>query len=83
MTLDEALVIQEGPSPDFVALDVALTTLEKLDPRQCKIVELRFFGGLSVEEKEVIANACERLHRHVEAGPSEAALAVNGTRPEA
>jgi RNA polymerase sigma factor (sigma-70 family) len=43
-------MIQEGPSPDFVALDVALNTLEKLDPRKCKVVEMRFFGGLSVEE---------------------------------
>jgi RNA polymerase sigma-70 factor, ECF subfamily len=35
---------------DFVALDDALTTLEKIDPRPSKIVELKFFGGLSVEE---------------------------------
>jgi len=33
-----------------VALDEALTALEKLDPRQSRIVELRFFGGLSLEE---------------------------------
>jgi RNA polymerase sigma factor (sigma-70 family) len=34
----------------LVALDDALTTLEKLDPRQARTVELRFFGGLSLEE---------------------------------
>jgi RNA polymerase sigma-70 factor (ECF subfamily) len=37
-------------SPELLALDDALTELEKLDPRQAKVVELRFFGGLSVEE---------------------------------
>ena len=50
VSLDEAVMVQEGPSPDFVALDVALNTLEKVDPRKCKVVEMRFFGGLSVEE---------------------------------
>jgi RNA polymerase sigma factor (TIGR02999 family) len=50
VSVDEALMVQEGPSPDLVALDVALNTLEKLDPRKCKVVEMRFFGGLSVEE---------------------------------
>jgi RNA polymerase sigma factor (TIGR02999 family) len=50
VSLNEALLIQEGLSPDFVALDVALDSLEKLDPRKCKVVEMRFFGGLSVEE---------------------------------
>lgn len=50
VSLDEALLVHEGPSPDFVALDVALNTLEKVDPRKCKVVEMRFFGGLSVEE---------------------------------
>jgi RNA polymerase sigma factor (TIGR02999 family) len=37
-------------APELLALDDALTELEKLDPRQAKVVELRFFGGLSVEE---------------------------------
>jgi RNA polymerase sigma factor (TIGR02999 family) len=50
VSLDEALMVQEGPSPDFVALDVALNTLEEIEPRNCKVVEMRFFGGLSVEE---------------------------------
>ena len=50
VSLDEALLVQEGPSPDFLALDVALSALEKVDARKCKVVEMRFFGGLSVEE---------------------------------
>jgi RNA polymerase sigma factor (TIGR02999 family) len=39
-----------APSVDFVALDDALKSLETLDPRQSRVVELRFFGGLSLEE---------------------------------
>ena len=56
VSLDEALLVHDGPSPDFVALDVALNGLEQVDPRKCKVVEMRFFGGLSVEE------AAEALH---------------------
>jgi len=36
--------------PDLIALDDALTSLARLDPRKAKVVEMRFFGGLSVEE---------------------------------
>ena len=42
-------------TPELLALDDALTELEKLDPRQAKVVELRFFGGLSVEETAEVA----------------------------
>jgi RNA polymerase sigma factor (sigma-70 family) len=38
------------PTQDLVALDDALKVLESLDPRQSQVVELRFFGGLSLEE---------------------------------
>jgi len=48
--LDEAAVIAQEPSADIVALDEALTTLAAFDERKSKVVELRFFGGLSVEE---------------------------------
>jgi RNA polymerase sigma factor (TIGR02999 family) len=48
--LDEALVFSEGKSEELLALDEALLRLAKLDPRQAKIVEMRFFGGLTVEE---------------------------------
>ena len=50
LTLDDALVVAEKRSLDLVALDEALNELAKLDPRQSRIVELRFFGGLSIEE---------------------------------
>lgn len=48
--LDEALVFSPEKSSELVALDEALNRLAKLDPRLSRIVELRHFGGLSVEE---------------------------------
>ena len=42
-------------APELVALDSALNELEKLDPQQARIVELRFFGGLTVEETAEVA----------------------------
>ena len=50
VSLTAATAISTQNNPDLVALDDALTTLEKLDPRQARTVELRFFGGLSLEE---------------------------------
>jgi len=49
-SLDEALVVAEDRTSDLVQIDEALTRLEKLDGRQARVVELRFFAGLSVEE---------------------------------
>ena len=50
MTFDEALVVTNEPREDFVALDDALEALAKFDERKSRVIELRFFGGLSVEE---------------------------------
>ena len=50
ITLDDSLLISEDRLGDVVATDELVTRLEALDPRQGQIVELRFFGGLSVEE---------------------------------
>jgi len=52
VTLDDALLADTGGATlvDHIALDRALTDLATLDPQQAKIVELRYFGGLSVEE---------------------------------
>jgi RNA polymerase sigma factor (TIGR02999 family) len=49
-SLDEALNFAPQRSPDILALDDALEALSQLDERQCRIIELRFFGGFSVEE---------------------------------
>ena len=49
-SLDEALAVSEDRASNLVVIDEALTRLEQMDVRQAKVVELRFFGGLSVEE---------------------------------
>ena len=50
LTLDNTVQLLKAKSVDLVALDDALDSLAKLDPRQSRVVELRFFGGLSIEE---------------------------------
>jgi RNA polymerase sigma-70 factor, ECF subfamily len=50
LELDEALVVSQQKAAEVVALDEALKHLALIDPRQSRIVELRFFGGLTVEE---------------------------------
>jgi len=50
VTLDEAMIGPEEPGHDLVALDDALHALAEIDPRKTQVIELRFFGGLSVEE---------------------------------
>ncbi|HBB87436.1 MAG TPA: RNA polymerase subunit sigma-70 [Blastocatellia bacterium] len=50
LALDDAVSFANEKEFDLLALEDALRRLEKLDPRQAKIVELRFFGGLSIDE---------------------------------
>ena len=50
VSFDEALNISAGRDDDLVALDDALTNLATIDERKCRIVEMRFFGGLGNEE---------------------------------
>jgi RNA polymerase sigma factor (TIGR02999 family) len=50
VTLDEGLVAGGEQSIDFIALNDALEKLERFDAEQARLVELRFFGGLTVEE---------------------------------
>jgi RNA polymerase sigma factor (TIGR02999 family) len=54
VTFDEALAINIEPRQDFVALDDALEALSKFDERKSRVVELRFFGGLTVEETAAV-----------------------------
>ncbi|HLW80139.1 MAG TPA: sigma-70 family RNA polymerase sigma factor [Terriglobia bacterium] len=54
VSLDEAPYLSREKSPDMVALDDALNALASLDARKCQVVELRFFGGLSVEETAMV-----------------------------
>ena len=56
VVVDEASAVSDDGSLDLVALDNAMKQLAELDPRQLQIVELRFFGGLSIEETAAIVN---------------------------
>lgn len=50
VSLDEAATLADGKAADMVALDEALNGLAEFDPRKSQIVELRYFGGLNIEE---------------------------------
>jgi len=63
VSLDEALTIHEDRSAEIIALDDALKSLAEIDPRKSQIVELKFFGGLTVEET---AEALKTPQRTVE-----------------
>jgi RNA polymerase sigma factor (TIGR02999 family) len=60
VSLEEAAVLIQEKEADFVALDDALNSLAAIDPRKGKIVELRFFGGLSVEESAEVLGISPR-----------------------
>ena len=59
ISLNEALPLGEQRGPDLVALDDALQELAAFDPRKSKVVELRFFGGLSVKETAEVLQVSE------------------------
>ena len=60
VSLDEAAIVSQERGADLVALDDALTSLAAIDPRKSQIVELRFFGGLSVEETAEVLKVSPR-----------------------
>ena len=80
ITLVEGLAASEPRDIDAIALDDALVALEKLDPQQAQMVELRFFGGLTVEETAEVLGISEGtvkrewrvakawLYRHIQTG---------------
>lgn len=59
VSLDEALTVSEERATELVALDDALKELAKFDARKAQVVELRFFGGLSVEETAKVLGVSE------------------------
>jgi RNA polymerase sigma-70 factor (ECF subfamily) len=64
VSFDEALVVSRKQHAEIVAIDEALAELAALDPRKSRVVELRFFGGLSVEETaEVLKVSPETVKR--------------------
>jgi RNA polymerase sigma factor (TIGR02999 family) len=54
LTLDQQIALPQQREVDLVALDDALKQLATLDPQQSRLVELRFFGGLSIEQTSVV-----------------------------
>src|SRR5271157_3588971 len=64
ISLDEAPSVCNEPDPNLVAMDDALRTLAAVDERESKVVELRFFGGLSIiETAEVLKVSVETVMR--------------------
>lgn len=83
LTLDEALDVQQKSDIDVIALDGALSRLNELDPQQSRIVELRFFAGLTIEDTSEVmgispatvkrdwTSARAWLHREIARGGAE------------
>ena len=64
VALDQALTVPVETNLDLIALDKSLEALGAVDPRKCQVVELRYFGGLSVEETaETMGISCATVNR--------------------
>jgi len=64
ISLDRALNIAEAQSADLLALEEALARLERVDTRQCQVVEMRFFAGMSEDEvAEVLGVSARTINR--------------------
>jgi RNA polymerase sigma-70 factor (ECF subfamily) len=64
VTLDEGMILGGEPNVDLIALDEALRRLGALDPRKVQVVEMRFFGGLSLDETaEAIGVSVDTISR--------------------
>ena len=63
LSLEEAREVSNERAAELVALDDALKTLAEMNPRQCRIVELRYFGGLTEEETAEVMKISERTVR--------------------
>lgn len=61
--LDEAALVPETPDPTLLALDDALTAFAQVAPRQAKVVELRYFGGLGEDEVAALLEVSPRTVR--------------------
>jgi RNA polymerase sigma factor (TIGR02999 family) len=78
--LDEAMVVSEEKAADVVALDEALTHLAAISPRKSQVVELRYFGGLSMEEvAEVLKVSAVTVRRDWTTAKAWLYRAIRGT----
>jgi len=85
VSLDSAVVLEQGSVTDVLAVDEALSSLARKDPRAARVVELRFFAGLSIEETAEVLDVAPRtvkrdwqlgrawLRRQLSRGTSESA----------
>jgi RNA polymerase sigma factor (TIGR02999 family) len=63
VAIDDAAVVSPAPDRSILALDEALTTFSHLAPRQARVVELRYFGGLTEEEIVAVLDVSPRTVR--------------------
>jgi RNA polymerase sigma factor (TIGR02999 family) len=63
VNLDESAILSPSPDRSILALDEALTAFSRVAPRQAKVVELRYFGGLKEEEIVAVLNISSRTVR--------------------
>ena len=83
VTLDEALVVSEQRNEGMLALDEALNALAEVDARKSQVVELRFFGGLSVEETaEALDVSVETVHCYWRLAKSWLLRKLRGGKPD-
>jgi RNA polymerase sigma-70 factor, ECF subfamily len=83
VTLDDALGVSPAPAVELLALDDALKGLAKFDPRKHHVVELRFFGGLSVEETaEVLKISPETVMRDWKLARAWLTRELSGEKPD-
>ena len=83
VSLDEGLLAAPQADPDLMALDAALRTLETVHPRKSQVVELRFFGGLSIEETgEALHVSPETVKRDWRFAKLWLLRELNGERPD-
>ena len=84
LSLDEAMAPAAQREINLVALDDALDTLAKLDERQSRMVELRFFGGLSIEEtSEVLGVSAPTVKREWASARAWLYREISGASPSA
>ena len=83
MLFDEALMVAAETSTDLVAVDDALNRLAKVDERKSQVVEMRFFGGLSVEETaEVLKVSPETVMRDWRLAKAWLLRELSGEKPD-
>ena len=83
VSLDEALAVSRGPDEALLAVDEALSALAGIDARKSQVVELRFFGGLSVEETaEALKVSPETVRRDWRLARSWLLRRLSGEKPD-